>query len=433
MKNYKFIVPIFLVLLFAGSIYMLLDTRSNELKTYNSTLEAARSYREQDIRVDAESYYKQALEQKPSLELYLEIGDFYRDTEQVKKATDWGVIMTKEYPQEVSTYEYLLSVYDERQDYVACFDVAETVEKRGLQSKVLDEILQRIEYTFYFNGGYRDVGIYSGGLSPVLEKELWGYVDESGNEVVPAVYSVAGPFIEGLAPVVDKDGAAYYIDAQGNKKHVVLGVDHVQQLGLMESEMFSLYDGKSWGFYNTDNEHLFGQYQEASAIGNGVAAVKSNDTWSLVDRSGNDLTGKTYDAVAMDEKQVVYRNERLFVLEGEQYTMITSSGEPVGEDYYDDVCIFFDTTYAAVKIDGKWGFVDKDGNMVIQPQFQEARSFSNGMAAVKQNGQWGFVDMQGEMVITPQFDQTKDFNAQGCVFVFDGDEWRLLRLYKSNH
>ena len=84
-------------------------------------------------------------------------------------------------------------------------------------------------------------------------------------------------------------------------------------------------------------------------------------------------------------------------------------------------------------MDGKWGFVDKDGEKVINPQYEDARSFANGFAAVKKNGLWGFINTEGKIVIEFQFDGARDFNSNGCVFVLTDSEWELLRLYKSNH
>ena len=44
---------------------------------------------------------------------------------------------------------------------------------------------------------------------------------------------------------------------------------------------------------------------------------------------------------------------------------------------------------------GKWGYVDQKGHYVVEPQYLDARPFSEGMAAVligdENTGQWGYV------------------------------------------
>ena len=47
-----------------------------------------------------------------------------------------------------------------------------------------------------------------------------------------------------------------------------------------------------------------------------------------------------------------------------------------------------------------WGFIDKTGKTVIQPHYHAASSFSEGLAAVmNDNGKWGYIDTRGELVI----------------------------------
>ncbi len=65
---------------------------------------------------------------------------------------------------------------------------------------------------------------------------------------------------------------------------------------------------------------------------------------------------------------------------------------------------------------GKYGFIDKTGQIVINPQFKFAWSFSEGLAAVeigdKQailGGKWGYIDKTGKYVINPQFDEAWEF------------------------
>jgi hypothetical protein len=65
----------------------------------------------------------------------------------------------------------------------------------------------------------------------------------------------------------------------------------------------------------------------------------------------------------------------------------------------------------------KWGFVDAEGNVLIAPKYEMARSFSHGLAAVCQNGRWGFIDPNGEVVIDMQFTDALYFSEYGVCAV----------------
>lgn len=432
MKNYKFIVPIVLVVLFIVSIYMLYDAKASTKQKYEQFLVEARESRELGVVIDAETAYQSALSVTPSLKLYVEIGEFYKDAGQTKKAIDWGHNILTNYPKKVEGYEFLMNMYVERSDYAACFDLYNTFQKRKLSSKTIDKLIASIEFEYFFNCEYVDVGIFSSGLCPVQLAEKWGYVNQTGNRIIECKFKSAGHHSVDLAPVVDAENDVYFIDGNGNKKKVVEGVKDVKQLGFIENGIYSLFDGKTWGFYNDDSKHVFGKYDEVSSIGNGIAAVKNGKKWTLVDRDGKDISGKAYDGVVMDEKSVVYRNDRIFVYDNLSYYMIDSSGKKISDQSYEDAKVFNDTTYAAVKIKGEWGFVDKEGKVVIEPEYEDARSFNNGFAAVKFAGKWGFINPEGKLVIECDFDDSKDFNGSGAVFVKQDDVWRLLRLFKYN-
>ena len=85
--------------------------------------------------------------------------------------------------------------------------------------------------------------------------------------------------------------------------------------------------------------------------------------------------------------------------------------------------------------DGKWGFVDKEGNTQIKPEYENAKSFSNGVAAVCKNGRWGFIDVEKNVVIAYQFLNVGYMDDLGkCpVVVDDGKEhateiWQFMQL-----
>jgi hypothetical protein len=74
--------------------------------------------------------------------------------------------------------------------------------------------------------------------------------------------------------------------------------------------------------------------------------------------------------------------------------------------------------------DEKWGYVDRSGKFVIDPQFDSAEGFSEGLAAVRsgdeKTGKWGFIDRSGKFAITPQWDHASRFSG-GLSIVRTGD------------
>ena len=63
-----------------------------------------------------------------------------------------------------------------------------------------------------------------------------------------------------------------------------------------------------------------------------------------------------------------------------------------------------------------WGFIDKTGVWVIEPQFFYADPFSEGLALVKSDAGYGFIDKSGTVVIQPRFDLVSDFD-EGLAMV----------------
>jgi hypothetical protein len=61
------------------------------------------------------------------------------------------------------------------------------------------------------------------------------------------------------------------------------------------------------------------------------------------------------------------------------------------------------------KEEGKWGFIDKTGAMVIPPQFAYVKVFHEGLAAVSVGGKWGYIDKSGKFVVNPQYDSADEF------------------------
>ncbi len=70
---------------------------------------------------------------------------------------------------------------------------------------------------------------------------------------------------------------------------------------------------------------------------------------------------------------------------------------------FEDADAFCTEEPAAVKKDGKWGFISSSGKMVIEPVYEEAKSFSYGYAPVKVSGKWTLIDINGKEVLNAEF------------------------------
>ncbi|HET9598532.1 MAG TPA: WG repeat-containing protein [Anaeromyxobacteraceae bacterium] len=57
-----------------------------------------------------------------------------------------------------------------------------------------------------------------------------------------------------------------------------------------------------------------------------------------------------------------------------------------------------------VRQDGKWGYIDVRGKVVIPPHFDGAGPFSEGLASVKEGARLGYVDATGALVLVPSHD-----------------------------
>ncbi|XZE56961.1 WG repeat-containing protein [Planctomycetaceae bacterium SH139] len=95
-----------------------------------------------------------------------------------------------------------------------------------------------------------------------------------------------------------------------------------------------------------------------------------------------------------------------------KHGFIDQTGNIVIPPSYEQVYPFSDGL-AAVQIAGRWGFINGQNQIVISPQYIQVGLFSDGLAPVKLyrfNDRWGFIDTAGNMVIQPRFDYTESFH-----------------------
>jgi hypothetical protein len=84
-----------------------------------------------------------------------------------------------------------------------------------------------------------------------------------------------------------------------------------------------------------------------------------------------------------------------------------------------------------VKQNGKWGYIDKTGLVVIPCKFDGAEDFSEGLAAVVIKEKWGYIDKTGKVVIPPRFLSGYPFSSGMALVVtkeFKKDRYQMHKL-----
>lgn len=99
---------------------------------------------------------------------------------------------------------------------------------------------------------------------------------------------------------------------------------------------------------------------------------------------------------------------------------------------YPEIHCFNEGLAAFLTEDAKWGFMDKDQNVVIQPKYMNIdffkpdparHPFSEGLAMVQlENGLWNFINTKGETTIAGGFAFAKSFK-NGKAEVFKDNKW----------
>ena len=103
---------------------------------------------------------------------------------------------------------------------------------------------------------------------------------------------------------------------------------------------------------------------------------------------------------------------------------VNEMGEMVVPFKYDEVWDF-DEGLAAVKLKGKWGFIDKLGKEVVPLKYDEVWGFDEGLAAVMLNGNWGYINKSGKLVLPLKYDDASDF-SEGLTSVKLKGKWGVI-------
>lgn len=434
MKNYRKIMPIILIFLsFLAWYTMVGDAVKLELE-YKGYIENARSKVEDGIFVEALKQYQNAMKMHESLELVSEIGEALVLEGKRRDIINWGEYMINTYPTNVEGFDYMIEQYWREESYNSFYETYYLAEERNLLSKSTEKKREEIEYIYDVDyRKFNQVHSLNGGLYPVETEQLWGYTNQIGEVVIECIYIKAGGFLPDFASVTKQSEEEVFIDKERNKVIALPADIKVEEVGNIGNEIYPILFNNQYSYYDSKKKLILEGFEEATTFNQGVAAVKDEKGWKFIKMNGDSLGSGVYEDIILDDQGISFREKRGFGKIEEGYVMINETGSQVSKSIYQDAKVFMGGEYAAVKIDDLWGFVDTSGKMIIEPFYQDANSFSQGLAAVKIGNKWGFIDEKGEIAIEPIFDGAKHFNQKDGAYIKEDGSWSLLQLLRSNY
>lgn len=197
-----------------------------------------------------------------------------------------------------------------------------------------------------------------------------GFIDKNGKVAIPARFTYAYPFSEGLAAVTESESG-----------------------------------DSGWGYIDKTGRWVIPpKFEWTTSFQFGLAAVNRKNTCGYIDKTGSYAIrlpapgGKQDCASAWGD----FSDGLSRWLFGTKYGFVDLSGKTVIEPRF-DLTFGFSEGLAAVMIGKKWGFIDKTGTVVIEPQdLSTVKPFHHGLArVVTRDGHWGYIDKSGKFVWQP--------------------------------
>ena len=300
-----------------------------------------------------------------------------------------------------------------------------SVLKAGIEKTGGAELLALYEENRYAyqlsRNAYEEVTAIYGGAIQVQSHGLWGIAKSDGSPLIPCEYEKISTFSIDRA-IAKKGSEIFAVDSANNrlaKMH-----ENAGDFGNYAFDHLPVFIAGSWKRYNGELEPGNMSFEAFGMYSQGYAAAKENGKWGIIDAGADWLIPPSFDELIMDELGRCYEQNALFFIQtGAVYLF---SQQRVLAETYEDAKPFGDA-YAAVKKDGKWGFIDCFGTARIEFIFEDALSFGEKLAAVKWHDLWGYIDINGNIVIEPVFLQAKSF-YNGSAPVLTERGWQFITL-----
>ncbi len=262
---------------------------------------------------------------------------------------------------------------------------------------------------------FDDGSYYSEGLAAVKIDGEHGFIDKNGDFAIPLQFEWATGFSDGLAPVYIRDKHGY-IDKSGT---IVIppmfeqGEQFSEGLAYVKTETQNGYIDTTgaWALIPPPHYLCFAPFCDGLSVADVCEDDELNDEgyltdWGCTGKGYIDKTGAIVIPPQFREVDDFSEGLAHVVIKDGTHAFIDKTGEVAVTFDFDFALRFYQPYFSeglvSIGIDKKYGFADKTGAIVIEPQFDRVYRFSDGVACACIDDKWGYIDKTGAWVIEPR-------------------------------
>lgn len=384
--------------------------------------------------------YEKAMEEKSTEELYSKIYNAYElryveaPSETLEAYMTFLQNAVNAFPANQNFVDKYVELFfaDERYDDV--YTCLSNAIQNGYNTDEIQAMRLQVKYLFKIGRtSYYDLTQSENNTYATHRKDGHNaYGIEFGNILTQTYDYVGLPNAEGVVVATGADSRL--VDRTG----LVMGIfdEIVTEAGVYSDGLVPACCNGVYSYYDEFANKKFGEYEFAGKFQDGIAAVKENGSWKLVNTNG-EVVNESLGEIVLDYAGRHITNGVIIAkTSSSEYCVFDKDYMTVATIACTDADICTEDGIIAVCQNGVWGFSNTKGEMIIEAQYEQAKSFSNGLAAVYKDGLWGFIDKDNNLVIDYQFYDVGYMGSSGtcavCVAVPEsGEEAEGLELFET--
>jgi len=257
---------------------------------------------------------------------------------------------------------------------------------------------------FVINPAYDDLGNLNEGLCYFSDGDLYGYFDLKGIIRLKQQYSDADDFDQGKA-IVSKNGNYGLIDVFGTTT-IPFKYNKLKQY--YPKVYLAKFEG-NWGLISNQEDTIVAfEYDFIGSMKNNRAIVEKEGVFNYIDPKGHLILTDWLEIYPEYRQLAIFQNSYAKIKYEKGYNLIDTTGKKLFER--DQLSLGDYGKYIAIKRADKWGYLNKNGRLVIDYNFTAAKSFQGKFAQAGGAPLVGLINPQGEYVVGPYFERLEQFN-----------------------